>query len=39
MRKDYAAMEEMIFGSRPSFEEIITSLSKLENEINALPHE
>jgi len=27
-------MQEMIFGERPTFEEIITSLVVLENEIN-----
>jgi hypothetical protein len=34
MRKDYLAMQEMIFGRCPSFEEIIASLTKLEAEIN-----
>lgn len=34
MQKDYVAMQEMIFGRRPSFEEIITSLTELEREIN-----
>jgi hypothetical protein len=34
MQKDYAAMQEMIFGERPTFEEIIASLKALENEIN-----
>ncbi len=34
MEKDYAAMQEMIFGPRPSFEEIIASLTALETEIN-----
>ena len=34
MQKDYAAMQEMIFGRRPSFEKIITSLNVLETEIN-----
>lgn len=36
MEKDYAAMQEMIFGRCPSFEEIISSLTALENEINTL---
>lgn len=34
MEKDYHAMHEMIFGKRPTFEEIITSLEALEREIN-----
>jgi len=34
MQKDYVAMQEMIFGRCPSFEEIIASLTKLEKEIN-----
>lgn len=28
-------MQEMIFGRRPSFDEIIEGLSRLEQEINA----
>lgn len=35
MRKDYSAMQEMIFGSRPAFDEIISGLRNLEQEINA----
>ena len=35
MQKDYAAMQEMIFGRCPSFEEIIASLTELEAEINS----
>lgn len=34
MRADYSAMQDMIFGRRPSFEEIIASLTELESEIN-----
>ncbi len=34
MEKDYAAMQEMIFGRSPPFEEIIVSLTALETEIN-----
>jgi hypothetical protein len=34
MEKDYVAMQEMIFGRCPSFEDIIASLIKLEMEIN-----
>jgi hypothetical protein len=36
MRKDYAAMQDMIFGRRPSFDDIISGLRELELEINAL---
>ena len=35
MRKDYAAMQEMIFGRQPSFDEIIEGLHDLEREINS----
>jgi hypothetical protein len=34
MRKDYLAMQDMIFGRRPPFEKIITALTELETEIN-----
>lgn len=34
MRRDYAAMQEMIFGRRPSFDEIVDGLRDLEREIN-----
>lgn len=34
MRKDYSAMQDMIFGRRPSFDEIIASLTQLQAEIN-----
>lgn len=37
MRKDYSAMQDMIFGRRPSFEKIIAALTELEAEINNLP--
>lgn len=36
MRKDYDAMQEMIFGRRPTFDEIIDSIAELETEINRL---
>ncbi|VGO19030.1 nucleotidyl transferase AbiEii/AbiGii toxin family protein [Pontiella sulfatireligans] len=36
MRKDYDAMQEMIFGRRPSFDEMIVGLRELETVINAL---
>jgi hypothetical protein len=34
--KDYKSMEEMIFGEKPRLDEILTSLSSLEKEINGL---
>jgi len=34
MRKDYSAMQDMIFGRRPTFDEIVASLTELETEIN-----
>ena len=34
LKKDYEQMKTMVFGDIPSFDEIITSLSKLEKEIN-----
>jgi len=36
MGADYDAMQEMIFGRRPSFDQIVEGLQKLEMEINAL---
>lgn len=36
IEKDYQAMQEMIFGSCPSFGEIVSSLTTLETEINML---
>jgi hypothetical protein len=36
MRKDYNGMQEMIFGRRPDFDEILQGLTDLENKINAL---
>lgn len=36
LRQDYRAMGEMIYGRHPSFEEIVSGLSVLETEINAL---
>lgn len=36
MRKDYESMKEMMFGTIPDFEEIMSGLKKLEAEINAL---
>ncbi|HEQ3698258.1 TPA: nucleotidyl transferase AbiEii/AbiGii toxin family protein, partial [Streptococcus pyogenes] len=34
IEKDYKAMEEMIYGDYPNFEEIIKVLKELEKEIN-----
>jgi hypothetical protein len=36
MEKDYQAMSDLIFGKKPSFEEIIAVLRELELEINQL---
>lgn len=36
VRKDYSAMKNMIYGEYPSFESIISCLSKLEKEIHSL---
>jgi hypothetical protein len=36
LRKDYDAMQEMIFGERPTFDEILSKLAELEAEINGL---
>lgn len=36
MRKDYEAMQEMIFGRRPTFDEMLEGLADLESEIGAL---
>jgi hypothetical protein len=36
MKADYAAMRNMIYGEYPSFDEILSTIKKLELEINAL---
>ena len=36
LRNDYEHMQNMLFGDKPSFEEIISCISKLEEEINAI---
>lgn len=36
VEKDYVAMGNMIFGNKPSFDEVISSLEVLEQEINSL---
>ena len=35
LRRDYAAMEHMIFGKIPEFDEIIRTLGLLQSEINS----
>lgn len=37
LRKDYGAMQSMLFGSIPSFDEILVELTALEKAINQLP--
>jgi hypothetical protein len=34
VRSDYRAMENMIFGEMPHFEEVLTGLQALQEEIN-----
>jgi hypothetical protein len=36
LKKDYADMKQMIFGSYPAFDEVMTVLSDLESEINGM---
>lgn len=36
LRNDYEAMQEMLYGIRPSFDEILISIQNLENEIHTL---
>jgi hypothetical protein len=36
VERDYGAMGNMIFGEKPSFEEILSGLASLEEEINLL---
>ncbi|MBF0523145.1 MAG: nucleotidyl transferase AbiEii/AbiGii toxin family protein [Candidatus Omnitrophica bacterium] len=36
LRDDYAAMEQMIFGEYPSFEDILKEIKNLEDQINGL---
>jgi len=35
MKADYAAMRNMIYGDYPSFDEILSTIKKLETEINS----
>ena len=37
IRRDYAEMREMIFGTYPTFDEILEALAELETEINKQP--
>ncbi|MCK4505849.1 MAG: nucleotidyl transferase AbiEii/AbiGii toxin family protein [Candidatus Aegiribacteria sp.] len=39
LRRDYREMQEMIYGERPSFDEILKALKILEEEINSLEGE
>jgi len=36
LRDDYEHMQNMLFGEKPSFEEIMEGIAKLEKAINAL---
>lgn len=36
LRTDYVQMQEMLFGDKPSFDNIVATLIKLENEVHAL---
>ena len=36
MKADYSAMRNMIYGDYPSFDEILSTIKRLEAEINAL---
>jgi len=36
LRQDYAQMQEMLFGDKPSFDSIINTLNIIENEVNIL---
>ena len=36
IKEDYEQMKKMIFGSTPSFDEIIKEIQNLEKEINSL---
>ena len=36
LRNDYEHMQNMLFGEKPSFEEIMQGIEKLETEINEI---
>ena len=36
LRDDYEHMQNMLFGEKPSFEEIMQGIEKLETEINEI---
>lgn len=36
LRSDYEHMQNMLFGEKPSFEEIMSAMAQLEKEINAI---
>ena len=38
LREDYAHMQKMLFGEIPTFDEIMDCITRLEQEINHLPH-
>lgn len=37
LRKDYASMENMMFGDYPDFDSLMQFIGELEREINSLP--
>lgn len=37
LRQDYGAMQAMLFGTIPHFDEILAELTELEQAMNALP--
>lgn len=38
LRDDYEHMQNMLFGAKPSFEEIVEGIQKLELDINAVEY-
>lgn len=36
LRKDYLSMQEMMYGSFPDFNDLMSFIAELENEINSL---
>lgn len=39
LKQDYAAMSGMIFGTPPSFEDVMESISILQAKVNRLPEQ